>query len=118
MVTEAMKLKDTHLLLGRKAVTNLDNILKSRDFADKGPSSQSYGFSSSRVQMWELDHKGWALKDWCFSTVVLDKTLGSPMGSKNIKSVNPKGNQPWIFIGRTDADIEAPTLWPPDAKRS
>ena len=116
MVTEAMKLKDTHLLLGRKAVTNLDNILKSRDFADKGPSSQSYGFSSSHVQMWELDHKGWALKDWCFSTVVLEKTLESPMDSKDIKSVSPKGNQLWIFIGRTDADVEAPTLWPPDAK--
>ena len=107
MVTEAMKLKDTHLLLGRKAVTNLDNILKSRDFADKGPSSQSYGFSSSRVQMWELDHKGWALKDWCFSTVVLEKTLESPMDSKDIKSVSLKGNQLWIFIGRTDAEAES-----------
>ena len=86
-------------------------------FANKGPYSQSYGFSSSHVQMWELDHKeGWAPKNWCFQTVVLEKTLGSPLDSKEIKPVNPKGNQPWIFIGRTDAEAKAPILWPPDAK--
>ena len=86
-------------------------------FADKGPSSQSYGFSSSRIWMWKLDNKeGWALKNWCFRTVVLEKTLESPLDSKEIKLVNPKGNQPWIFIGRTDAEAEAPILWPPDAK--
>ena len=83
----------------------------------KGTNSQSYGFSSSHVSIWELDHKeGWPLKNWCFQTVVLEKTLESPLDSKEIKPVNPKGNQPWIFIGRTDAKAEAPTFWPPDAK--
>ena len=86
-------------------------------FADTGPSSQSYGFSSSHIQMWELDHKeGWALKNWCFQTVVLEKTFESPLDCKEIKSVNPKGNQPWIYIGRTDAEAEAPMLWLPDVK--
>ena len=75
----------------------------------------SFGFSSSNVRIWELDHKkGWALKNWCFQIVVLEKILESPLDSKEIKPVNPKGNQPWIFIGRTDA--EAPILWPPDVK--
>ena len=75
---------------------------------DKGPSSQSYGFSSSHVWMWELDHEeGWALKNWCFWTVVLEKTLESPLNSKEIKPVNPKGNQPWIFIGKIDTDAKA-----------
>ena len=86
-------------------------------FANKGPSSQSYGFSSSHVWMWELDHKeGWALKNWCFWTVVLEKTLESPLNCKEIQPVHPKGNQSWIFIGRTDAEAEAPILWPPDEK--
>ena len=77
-----------------------------------------WGFSCSHVQMWELDHKeGWALKNWCFRTVVLKKTLESPLDCKEIKPVIPKGNQPWIFTGRTDAEPEAPVLWPPDAKR-
>jgi len=84
--------------------------------ANIGPYSQSYGFSSSHVQMWELDHKAWALKNWCFQTVVLEKTLESPLDCKEIKPVNPKGNQSWIFIGRTDAEAKAPILWPPDAK--
>ena len=84
-------------------------------FANKGPYSQSYGFSSSHVQMWELNHKeGWALKNWCFQIVVLEKTLESPWDCKEIKPVSPKGNQPWIFIGRTYA--EALILWPPDGK--
>ena len=106
------------LLLRRIAMSNLDSVLKSRHhFADKGPYSQSYGFSSSHVQMWELDQKeGWVPKNWCFLTVVLEKTLESPLGNKEIKPVNPKGNQPWIFIGRTDAKAEAPILWPPEAK--
>ena len=78
---------------------------------------QSYGFSSSHGQMWEMDHKeGRVLKNWCFWTVVLEKTLESPLESKKIKPVNPKGNQSWIFIGRTDA--EAPILQPPDVKSS
>ena len=83
------------LLLGRKAMTNLDSVLKSRHyFANKGPSSQSYGFSSSHVWMWELDHKeSWTLKNWCFWTMVLEKTLESSLDYKEIKPVNPKGNQ-------------------------
>ena len=85
-------------------------------FANKGPYSQSYGFSSSHVQMWELDHKEvWVPKNWCFQ-IVLKKPLESPLGSKEIKPVNPKGNQLGIFIGRTDAEAEAPILWPPDGK--
>ena len=107
------------LLLGRKAMTNLDNILKKQryHFADKGPYSQSYGFSSSHVWMWELDHKeGWAPKNWCFWTVVLEKTLESPLDCKEIKPVNHKGNQSWIFIGRTAAEAETPIFWPPDGR--
>ena len=106
------------LLLGRKTMTNLDSILKSRDiFVDKGPSSQSYGFSSSHVWMWELDYKeSWALKSWCFWTVALEETLKSPLDCKGIQPVHPKGNQYWIFIGRTDAEVETPILWPPDVK--
>ena len=86
-------------------------------FADRGPYSQSYGFSSSHVRMWELDHKeGWVPTNRCFRTVMLEKTLESPLDSKEILPVNPKRNQPWIFIGRTDAEAEAPVLWSPDAK--
>ena len=99
-------------------MTHLDSILKSRDhcFADKGPSSQSRGFSRSHAWMWELDHiEGWALQNWCFWTVVLEKTPESPLDCKEIQPVHPKGNQSWIFIGRTDADAETPILWPPDA---
>ena len=94
------------LLLGRKVMTNLDSILKSRDITlPKGPSSQGYGFSSGHVWMWELDYKErWALKNWCFWTVVLEKTLESPLDWKGIQPVNPKGNQSWIFIGKTDAE--------------
>ena len=109
----------TRLLLGRKTMTNLDSVLKKQrhNFADKGPYSQSYDFSSSYVWMWQLDHKeGWVPKNWCFWIVVLGKTLESPLDCKEIKPVNPKGNQPWIFIGRTDAEAEATILWPPDAK--
>ena len=84
-------------------------------FADKGPYSQCYGLSSGHVWMWELDHKeAWTLKNWCFWTVVLEKTLESPLDSK-IQPVHPKGNQLWIFIGRTDAEAEAPILWPVDS---
>ena len=86
-------------------------------FANKGPSSQSYSFSSSHVWMWELDHKeSWAEKNWCSSTVMLEKTLESPLDCKEIQLVNAKGNQSWKFIGRTDVEAEAPILWPPDAK--
>ena len=86
-------------------------------FANKGPYSQSYGFSSSRVQMWELDHKeGRVTKIWCFQSVMLEKTLESPLDCIKVKPVNPKGNKSWIFIGRTDAKAEAPVLWPSDVK--
>ena len=86
-------------------------------FSNKGPSSPSYGFSSSHVWMWELDHnESWVLKNWCFWTVALEKTLESPLDCKKIKPVNSKGNQSWLFIGRTDAEAEAPILWPPDVK--
>ena len=99
-------------------MTNLDGIKKQRyHFAYRGPSSQSYNFSSSHVWMWELDHKeDWALKNWCFQIMVLDKILDSPLDSKGIQPVNPKGNQPWIFIRRTDAEAETPILWPHDEK--
>ena len=101
-----------HLLLGRKVMLNLDSILKRRHyFANKGPSSQRYGFSSSHVRMWELDRKdSWAPKNWCFWTVVLEKTLESPLDCKEIQPVHPKRNQSWTFIGRTDAEAEAPIL--------
>ena len=86
-------------------------------FAHKGPYGQSYGFSSSHVWIWELDHKeDWVLKNWCFWTVVSEKTLGSPLDCKGIQPVLPKGDQSWIFIGRTDAEAEIPILWPPDEK--
>ena len=104
------------LLLGKKAMTNLDSILKNRDIkaANKGLSSQGYGFSRSHVWMWELDcEQAWELKNWCFWTVVLEKTLESPLDSKKIQPVHPKGNQ----FGRTDAEAETPILWPPDAKK-
>ena len=106
------------LLLGRKAMTNLDSILEQRHyFSNKGLSSQSYGFSSSLVWIWELDYKeSWAAKNWCFWTVVLKKTLESPLNCKEIKPAHPKGNQSWIFIGRTEAEAEISILWPPDVK--
>ena len=86
-------------------------------FANKGPYSQSYGFSSSHVWMWELDHKErWVPKNWYFWIVVLEKTLESLLDNKEIKLVNPKGNQSWIVIGSTDAEAETPILWSPDAK--
>ena len=86
-------------------------------FADKGLSNKSYSFSSSQVQIWELDQKeGWVPKNWCFWSVVLEKTVESPLDLKEIKAVNCKGNQSWIFIGRTDAEAEAPVLWPTHVK--
>ena len=108
------------LLLGRKPMTNLDSILikKQRHYFDnKCPSSQNYGFSSSHVWMWELDYKeSWALKNWCFWAVVLEKTPESPLDYKEIKPIHPKGNQSWIFIGRSDSEAETPIFWPPDVK--
>ena len=106
------------LLPGRKVMTNLDSILKSRHyFANKGPSSQGYGFSSGHVWMWELDcEESWALTNWCFWTVVLGKTLESPLDCKKIQPAHPKGGQSWVFIGRTDAEAETAILWPPHEK--
>ena len=107
------------LLLGRKAMTNLDSVLKSRHYsADKGPSSQGCGLPSGHVRLWELDRKGGrTLKNWYLQTVVLEKTPESPLDSKEIKPVNLKGDQPWIFTGRTDAEAEAPVLWSSDVNR-
>ena len=86
-------------------------------FTNKGPSSQSYNFSSNHVWLWELDYKeSWVPKNWCFWTVVLEKTLKSPLDCKEIQPVHLKRNQSWIFIGRTDAEAETPIIWPPDAK--
>ena len=112
----AMKLKDT-CSLEEKLCNPRQHIKKQRHyFADKGPSIQSYGFSSSQVWMWELDYKeSWVL-NWCFWTVVLEKTLESPLDCKEIQPVHPKGNQSWISIGRIDVEVETPILWPPDAK--
>ena len=115
MVTAAMKLKDTCSL--EEKLWQTRQHIKKHFFAYRGPSSQSYSFSSSRVWMWELDHKeGWAPKKWCFWTVVLEKTLESPLDCKVIKPVHPKGKQFRIFIGRTDAKSKTPILWPPDGK--
>ena len=116
MVTAAMKLKDTPWKESYDQPRQ--HIQKQRHyFANKGPSSQSYGFSSSHVYMWELDYKeSWVLKNWCFWTVVLEKTLESPLDCKEIQPVHLKGDQTWIFIGRTDAEAETPMFWPSDVK--
>ena len=117
MVTADVKLKVAYSLK-ESYYQPRQHIKKQRHYsANKGPPSQSYGFFSSHVWMWELDYKeSWAPKNWCFWTVVLEKTLESPLDSKEIQPVHPKGNQSWIFIGRTDAEAEAPILWPPEAK--
>ena len=107
-----------YLLLGRKAVTNLDSILKSRDITLLTNVCLVKAVVFPVVMLiWELDYKeSWGLKNWCLWIVVLEKTLESPLDSKEIQPVDPKGNQPWIFIGRTDAEAEASILWPLDAK--
>ena len=107
------------LLLGKKVMTNLDSILKKQRhyFANKDPSSQGYGFSSGHVLMWELDYKeSWTPKNWCLWTVVLKKTLESPLDYKEIQPVHPKGDQSWVFFGRTDFEAETPILWSLHAK--
>ena len=107
------------LLLGRKAMTNLDSILKSRDITlpTKVHLVKAMIFSSSHVWTWELDcEESWAPKNWCLWAVVWEKTLESPLDCKEMKPVNSKGNQAWKFIERTDAEAEAPILWPPDRK--
>ena len=117
MVTAAMKLKDFCSLEEKLWPTQTAYLKAETLLCHKGPFSQSYGFSSSHVWTWELDYyKSWALKNWWFWTMVVEKTLESPLDCKEIQLVHPKGNQSWIFIGRTDAEAETPILWPPDAK--
>ena len=116
MVTAAMKLKDTPWMESYDQPRQ--HIKKQRNcFANKYPSSQGYGFSSSHVWMWELDYKeSWVPNNWCFWTVVLKKTLESPLDCKEVQPVHPKGDQSWVFIGGTDVEAETLILWPPDAK--
>ena len=100
-------------------MTNLDSTFKSRDITlpTKVLSSQAYGFSSGHVWMWELDYKqSWVPKNWCFWTVLLEKTLESPLDCKEIQSVHPKGDESWVFIGRTDDEADGPIVWPPHEK--
>ena len=105
------------LLLGRKIMTNLDSILKSRDITLPPKVCLVKAMVFPRLWMWKLDYKeSWAQKNWCFWTVVLEKTLESPLDCKEIQLVHPKGDQSWTFIGRTDVEAETPILWPPDAK--
>ena len=117
MVIAAMKLKDTYSLEG-KLDRPRQHIKKKRHyFASKGSSSQGYGFSCGHVWMWELDcRKSWAPKNWCFWTVVLEKTLESPLDCREIQPVHSEGDQPWDFFGRNDPKAETPVLWPPHAK--
>ena len=99
-------------------MTKLDSIFENQRhyFANKGPCSQVYGVSHGHVWMWELDcEESWAPQNWCFWTVVLDKTLESPLDCKQMQPIHPKGDQSWVFIGRTDAEVETPILWPPHA---
>ena len=118
MVIVAMKLKKTLTPWKESNDQPRQHIKKQRHyFANKGLSSQGSGFSSGHVWMWELDYKeSWAQKNWCFWTMVLEKTLESPLDCKEIQPVHPKGDQSWVFIGRTDAEAETLILWPPDVK--
>ena len=108
----------SHLLLRRRAMPNQDSILKAEtSLCWQRSVYLKLWFSSSHVWMWEFDHEeGWVLKNWCFQTVLMEKTLESPLDSKEIQPVHPKGDQSWVFIGRTDAEAETPVFWPPDAK--
>ena len=117
MITAAMKLKDAYSL--EEKLWQTDSILKSRDVTllTKVHIVKAMVFLVVMYQMWELDHKkGWVLKNWCFRIMVLKKTLECPFDCKEIKPVNPKGNQSWIFIGRTDVEARVPVFWLPDAK--
>ena len=116
MVTAAMKLKDAYSL--KESYDQPRQRKKQRHyFVNEGPSSQGYGFSSGHVWIWELDcEENLVAKNWCFWTMVLDKTLESPLDCKEILLVHPKGNQSWVFIGRTNVEAETPIFWPPDTK--
>ena len=112
-----MKLKDAYSLEEKFDQPRQHTRRQRYYFANKGPSSQGYGFSISHVWMWVLDYKeSWVPKNWCFWTVVLEKTLESPLDCKEIQPAHPKGDQSWVFIGRTDTEAETPILWPPDVK--
>ena len=121
MVNAAMKLKDAYSLEGNLwpnyiAYSKAETLLCQQRsiYVNKG---QGYGFSSGHVWMWELDHKeSWAQKNWCFWTVLLEKTLENPLDCKEIQPVHPKGDWSWVFIGRTDVEAETPILWPPNEK--
>ena len=117
MLIAAMKLKDAYSLEGKLWPTYTVYLKAETLFANKGPSSQGYGFSSGHVLIWELDgEESWEPKNWCFWTVVLEKTLESPLDCKEVQPVHPKENKSWVFIGKTDAEAETPILWPCDAK--
>ena len=112
-----VQLSHLHMTTGKTMTLTIKTFSKLLYPSPVDHINKSHGFSCSHVWMWALDHKeGWVSKNWCFWTVVLKKTLESPLDCKEIKPVNPKGNQPWIFIGRTDAEAEAPILWPLKAK--
>ena len=113
-----LRLEDVNQLFNSCLWYTLWYIKKQRHyFVNKGPSSQGYGFSSGQVWMWELDcEESWVPKNWCFWTVVLEKTLKSPLDCKEIQPVHPKGDQSWVFIGRTDVEAATPIFWPPDVK--
>ena len=117
MVIAAMKLKDAYSL--KESYDQPRQHIEKRDITlpKKCSPSQGYGFSSGQVWLWNLDdEENWAPKNWCFWTVMLEKTLESPLDCKGIQPVHPKGGQSWVFIGRTDVEAETPILWPPDAK--
>ena len=117
MVIVAMKLKDAYSLEGKYDQPREHIKTQRHYFANKGPSSQGYGFSSGHVWMWELDcEESWGPKNWCFWTVVLDKTLESPLDCKEIQPVHPRGDQSWVFIVRTDVEAEFLILWTRHAK--
>ena len=112
-----MKLKDTYSLEGKLYQLRLHIEKQRHYFANKGPTSQGYGFCSGYVWMWKLDYKeGWVPKNWCFWTLMLEKTLESPLDCKEIQPVHSKGDQSWVIIGRIDVEAETPIVWPPDAK--
>ena len=117
MVTAPMKLKDVYSLEGKYDQPGQHIKKQGHYIAIKCPSSQGYGFSNSHVWLWELEYKeSWVPKNWCFWSVVLEKTLENPLDCKEMQPVHPKGDQSWVFIGRTDVEAQTPIFWPPDVK--